>query len=712
MRNSRPRLWLLLLLAPLLYLSPLLADPTRVHAPPAAEYSDLVVAHWPSAELVRRSLAEFGEIPMWNPYVLGGTPFAADPLSGMYYPPLWLALILPAPLAFNLLFLAHLALAGVGAYRLARAEGCRPLGALLTGIAFGGLPKLAAHTAAGHLTLVLAVAWTPWLLQAARAAARSASVRGWALAGVLCGFIFLTDPRWSLPAGLAAVAYAFLSRSGVAWTAPLREKFFHWTSRILLFAGFGIAVAGVLALPMALFVSLSTRAGLSAADGTVQSLPFLSLLGLVFGGTGGSAEWVVYPGAAVLFLALIALPALRKPDAEARGNLLFWSLLFLVCLLLALGSNVPGLGAVGNAVPGWNLLRVPPRWMFLAGLALAMLAGRGLTALESDADEKGILRKTGFALAAAGIMLAAAAVSAGWPAALFWDGLIWGSLGVILFLCFSANGGGLLAGAAIVCLTVIDLALADSRMIDSRPLPDPAFNPAWSDPQLAAEADSARIYSPSASVPQLVAVRNGWRLLDGVNPLILRSTAALVSRAAGVQPSGYSVTLPAFASGDPRGDNRNAQPDLPLLRLLNVSAVAAAFEVPGLSDPRTVGGIVLYGLPAAQPRAWIAASLETWDQPQAGGTVRLEYSAPNRLRWTAAGPGVLIAAEAAYPAWRATVDGTAAELKTAGGWWRAVELGAGEHTVEMTYDPILSEIGLAVTGLALLAFMGVRRWAR
>ncbi len=138
---KRPSVMWLLLLLPLLWLAPLLGDPTRVHFAPGAEYSDLVVAHWPSAEFVRRSLIEFGEIPLWNPHTLGGTPFAADPLSGLYYPPLWLALILPAPLAFNILFFLHLALAGFGAFFLARAEGAGDTGALLAGIAFGGLDR-------------------------------------------------------------------------------------------------------------------------------------------------------------------------------------------------------------------------------------------------------------------------------------------------------------------------------------------------------------------------------------------------------------------------------------------------------------------------------------------------------------------------------------------------------------------------------------------
>jgi hypothetical protein len=71
----------------------------------------------------------------------------------------------------------------------------------------------------------------------------------------------------------------------------------------------------------------------------------------------------------------------------------------------------------------------------------------------------------------------------------------------------------------------------------------------------------------------------------------------------------------------------------------------------------------------------------------------------------------MVISEAAYPAWRATVDGDSAEILTVGGWWRAVEIGPGEHEVVMYYDPILLQIGLAVTALALLAFLGVWRWA-
>ena len=209
----------LLLVLPLLWLAPIFGGFEQIHNAPGADYSDLAVAHLPSAEFLRQALAQYGEVPMWNPHALGGTPFAADPLSGIYYPPLWLALVLPPALAFNLLFLLHLGLAGVGAFLLARAEGASPAGSLLAGIAFGGLPKFVAHVAAGHLTLVLAAAWTPWLLLVVRSAVRHSAVRVWALAGLLTGVIFLADPRWAIPAALAAGGYAFAA-GGAAPSDP------------------------------------------------------------------------------------------------------------------------------------------------------------------------------------------------------------------------------------------------------------------------------------------------------------------------------------------------------------------------------------------------------------------------------------------------------------------------------------------------------------
>jgi hypothetical protein len=723
--------WLLLLL-PLVWLAPLLGDPTQVHYAPGAEYSDLVVAHGPSAEFIRQSLIQFGEIPLWNPHTLGGTPFAADPLSGLYYPPLWLALILPSPLAFNILFFLHLAFAGFGAYMLAKEGGAGQAGSLLAGIAFGGLPKLVAHTAAGHLTLILAVSWTPWLFLAARRAARQGSIRRWSLAGIMAGIVFLADPRWLIPSMAAAAGYAVFSGFG-STTRPRIATVLMWIKHLAVFAGFTAAIAAILALPMAEFVSLSTRAELAGAESMVLSLPFSALIGLLFAGIGSSIEWVVYPGVVVLALALASLLFSPSPkviwergsggegvggegggrERGSGGEAAFWWILLILSIFLSLGSNIPGVSKVLDAIPAAGLLRVPPRWMFLAGLALAMLAARGLTRLSRVVDERGLLKKAGFGLAAGGLILAAAGVAMGLPSALWQDGLMWGALGFILFAGFASKPWKNPATGALIVLAVIDLAIADGRMIDPGPAdPIPAAAAGVSQAIINEGAAEFRVYSPSASIPQLAAVQDGLRMLDGVDPLILRSTAGVVSAAAQVPAAGYSVTLPAFETGNPQTDNRDIIPDWRLLGLLNVRYIASAFPIRSamLGGCEPISGIHLCNNLFAQPRAWVAEGLDTWDQPIAGREARIDRDSPNRIRITAAGPGVVILADASYPAWRARVDGETAELSSAGGWWRAVEIGPGMHTVEMTYDPILFRIGLAAAALALAAYGVLRRW--
>ena len=179
----------------LLFLWPLTLHPTFIPFPPKSEFSDLLISHLPNAEYIRDSLTRYGQLPLWNAQILAGQPFAADPLAGLWYPPDWLLLLLPLPFAFNLLFTVHLSLAGYGLYRFLRDDGL-PLGpALLGSLAFCGAPKLIAHIGAGHVSLVFAVAWTPWWLLVIKRAADGGGLRRGAIAGVCLVLIFLADVR-------------------------------------------------------------------------------------------------------------------------------------------------------------------------------------------------------------------------------------------------------------------------------------------------------------------------------------------------------------------------------------------------------------------------------------------------------------------------------------------------------------------------------------
>ncbi|MEE8568123.1 MAG: hypothetical protein V3S81_05895, partial [Anaerolineales bacterium] len=86
---------LLLLLIPTLWLAVIVPNPDGFPFWRGASYSDLLISHWPNAFYLRQSIFKWGQIPLWNPTTLGGAPFAADPLSGLWYPPNWLTLVIP-----------------------------------------------------------------------------------------------------------------------------------------------------------------------------------------------------------------------------------------------------------------------------------------------------------------------------------------------------------------------------------------------------------------------------------------------------------------------------------------------------------------------------------------------------------------------------------------------------------------------------------------
>ena len=246
-----------------------------------ATYSDLLITHLPNSLFLRRALTTWGQIPLWNPLILSGQPLAADPLSGLWYPPNWLTVVLSPQAAFPLLFWFHLSLAGIGTWQLARAEGIGRFGSIIAGLAFAGMPKLIAHVGLGHIGLVSAVSWMPWALFLARKTFESipASGRKWmgysALTGSILGLIFLADPRWSIPSAIFVFVYVVFTVLGMERDKTSRRRFLYAGGITILFAAL---IAAVLAIPMIEFSMSSTRWNLSGAEQEMLALPWLLYL--------------------------------------------------------------------------------------------------------------------------------------------------------------------------------------------------------------------------------------------------------------------------------------------------------------------------------------------------------------------------------------------------------------------------------------------------
>ena len=135
-----------------------------INYPPGSQFSDLAITHLPNAEFIKHSILVDHQIPLWNPLIMSGYPFAGDPLSGLWYPPGWLALFFPLPLGINLVTALHIGAGAIGLFQLLKKLSVRWEIAFIFGVCFALLPKIYAHYGAGHITYLYAVCLTPLLM--------------------------------------------------------------------------------------------------------------------------------------------------------------------------------------------------------------------------------------------------------------------------------------------------------------------------------------------------------------------------------------------------------------------------------------------------------------------------------------------------------------------------------------------------------------------
>lgn len=688
-----------------------------------APYTDMLISHYPNGLFLQRAV-QHGDVPLWSDSILSGYPFAANPLSGLFYPPGWIALLLPLPAGFNLLMALHLVWGGLGMYRLLRAEGLSQPARLLGALSWLALPKLYSHIGAGHLSLLYATAWTPWLLVAERRAGDSGRMR-WLLPGAVLGMIALADVRWAAYSGVLWIAYSLYLH--ISATKPIKESGINrlrllrtWVVARLTNTLFALLAAAAVLLPLAQFTQLTTRDGLAAQDRLFLSLPPGQIFGLVYPPITGSAEWVFYPGAIACVLMIYVIG-----DRKKRQRAGFWLALIFASLVFALGSFIPGMEAIMR-LPGLNLLRVPARALFLTGMGFACVAAYGfeflINALICERQKgRDIQALVLFGAAALVTLLAVGASVLLAPDILQvvrfgWGGLFFLAATIVLLLGRAKKLSLQSLTVLLLSIQLIDLMGVSGLSLDFR-TEEEVFAPGMAVAariQELGEGSPFRVYSPSYSLPQHVSAMVGMELADGVDPLQLSAYVDYMESATGVKNEGYSVTLPPMRSGDPAEDNRTALPDAGALGLLNVRFVAAEYplEAPGLRLVSTVGTTLVYENERVLPRAWIQSP----ELPPGEGLLSTP-EVQRGINWMTLetdGPGLLVLSELAYPGWEVTVDGRPAEIEVVAGILRGVRLDGGVHSVRFDFHPgyVYSGIGLSLLAWAslwLLWLKGIRR---
>ena len=363
------------------------------------EQTDSVFMFQPFLQHTR---AELPEIPLWNPYVMGGRPFHGNSQSATLSPFSAPAYVLPFWDSLAAMAALKLFVAALGAFLLGRAFGMRFGGALMCGLVFGF-----------SLWSVTWVSWTtmsvwallPWLCLAAELCIRRPGPLPFAGLATATGLQFLGGHPSSSFQVMVAVGLFWLVRTIAA--RPLRER--DLTLRLLTLGGamaVGTALAAITLIPFLelLSHSIDLKARTAAASDAHEPARYLlgvflhdwwgrgSRVSLEFASALEEHAWYVGALPLMLVVCALALAPRRERIVVAATGL----------VALAVATGIPPFFDVVKALPGFDAAR-NGRLAVISVLCAAVLAGWGLDDLTGPQAAE---RRRRAALVACALLLA------------------------------------------------------------------------------------------------------------------------------------------------------------------------------------------------------------------------------------------------------------------------------------------------------------------
>ena len=352
---------------------------------------DAATLFYPAYSFLGESLRT-GQVPVWNPYQVSGTPFAADPQSGwMYWPAMLLFTVLPLAAAAKSFIFLHLLVAALAVYVLARKLDMSAPGAFFAAVSYGFATFLYERSICCFEHVMVAL-WLPLMLLAVEISLRQSRwlsralwlcAAGFALSQILASWL----GQGSYYAMLAVLGYllyrTLITQPGTQRMAGIRARLrvlvVHGGALLLL--GAAMAAAGL--LPRIEYNLLSNLAGgyadtQAAVAGGWAPKDWAKLL--------DRRNW--YIGGLTLALALVAPFAARRRHCTP-----FWLALAVGALILASRNTTPLHWLLYQVLPGFSRLHPhnPERILVLFYLATSLCAGATLSALRQHMSRSVLL---------------------------------------------------------------------------------------------------------------------------------------------------------------------------------------------------------------------------------------------------------------------------------------------------------------------------------
>jgi len=706
-------------------------------------FSDVIHVWFFFKTFTVNSLKHFGELPLWNPLIYSGVPFAGNPQSTLFYPPFWLFFVVPVHYCMTLLFTLHTAFAGVGMYLFARKRRLSFGVSLFVSLVFILNYKVMAHIFAGHLTQTCSWSYIPWLFLCIEYFLECRQLRSTAVLAGCVSMIFL--------AGQMQIFYYQLLIGSIY----LMFKIFYSHKKAAVGILFGYIICLVLVVLMtaiSMFPIIELMKSFHRSGGTDYlfsssfSLRWKDLITLllphffIIPEHGSNVQnnffWerTVYCGIIPLFLLFLCYRKRQKYHCN------FFIIMLIGTFLFSMGSNGLIFKILYKILPGISYFRCPSRMFLFSAFALAILSGY---ALQNICDDKYLfsIRKLYRFAFLAGLTAVILNESIFFfahktiPGSKYTIIYIFG-FSFILYLWAKNYLNKFVLILLIIGLTMYDLGSRAFPLIKTVPLTDIVktgnlYNGIINDNTV------FRVCDVCGALPQYMGAEYGIQQVGGDEPVMLSSYINYFKQ----------LNEPAnkFEDIDNDGNKMFFQVsnfidgvDWNLVHLLNIKYIICTYKIPEkhlILEQETfldksltrffdgiypviskLGGALkqktyVYRNTQVLPRAFllnIESDNETADQSlrrllsdriKKYTPVDIVDYQPNKivLEAQAETPCYLITNEIYYPGWKVKINGTEKTILKINNLFRGVYLDKGKHEIIFSYYPRSYKIGKTIT---------------
>jgi len=352
-------------------------------------------------------VAEYGKVPIWNPYQFCGIPYIDGFHGDTFYPLSILKFFIDIHRALGWNLLLHVFLAGITMFACARTFRRSQMASAMAAISYMFAAYFVSQVAPGHDGKMFATSLFPLTIMLIELGFRKRPILNFSLLGLVIGIIILTPHPQMAYYTLWACAFYFVFKLVFKYvdekSMPALVKptgLFVWAVII------GLAISAIQFYPGYVYVTqYSPRSDEMRGKAWAQSWSLhweetVSLIVPEFCGVSGEKEnsyWgknnfkdnSEYAGVVPLLMALVAVVMVRSRKTW------FFGALALFALIYGLSGNTPFFYLFYYIIPNVKSTRAWSMIMFLFSFSIAMLAAFGIDfIIEKSRHLKGRRRRS------------------------------------------------------------------------------------------------------------------------------------------------------------------------------------------------------------------------------------------------------------------------------------------------------------------------------